>query len=204
MNTAMLKKVTILLATLAITVVGVGAVAAQYDAPPAPGQTGERAEFLSEMTGLSLEELQEYFANGGTAEELAEEYGFDLPDRGRCNAEKVQAILDATGWTEEELREYKDNGGTIEDLEAEFGFEAPECRKRGHGHRGAFLMEVTGLDREALQEYFDNGGTIEDLAEEYGFEIPEGRPDGRRRGGNNGDVPPAPDTESAFQDGASA
>ena len=202
MSTAMLKKVTILLATLAITVVGVGAVAAQYDAPPAPGQAGGRADFLAEATGLSMEELQEHFANGGTAQELADEYGFELPERTGCKAEKIQAILDATGWTEEELREYKDNGGTIEDLEAEFGFEAPDCPREGRGRRGAFLTEVTGLDREALQEYFDSGGTIEDLAEEYGFEIPEGRPG--RRGQNNGNVPPAPDTESAFQDGASA
>lgn len=94
---------------------------------------------LLEETGLTMEEFHARMEAGETPQDIAAEYGIELPERDgeRKGKKKGQGkFLEATGLTAEEVEIRLDSGETIEDIAAEFGIELPNKNKHKSGGLG--------------------------------------------------------------------
>lgn len=136
------------------------------------GHKGFGSSVLSDLLGLSQEELREQFAAGNTAAEIAAVQGVELDTVVTALTDEVEAKIaervEAGNITQEEADEKL---AGLEEKITERLNTVPTGR-RGHGHgraRGSeVVQELLGLTQEEIREGFQAGQTLADLAEANG------------------------------------
>ncbi len=136
------------------------------------GHRGVRSEVLSELLGLTQEELREQFAAGNTAAEIAAVQGVELDTIVSALTDEIQAKVaakvEAGDITQEEADE------KLEGLEAKITERlntVPTMRNgRGHWKSGGseIVQDLLGLTQEEIREALQSGQTLADLAETNG------------------------------------
>jgi hypothetical protein len=139
MNTLSKKITSLIVVALSISAIGIGVISAQEDDTTPPegkrGHRGAKIEALAEASGLTTEDVQQFFEDGGTVEEFAEENGIDLEAlRAEMQAERVAEV-------EAHIQEALENGDITQEqademLERLANGEFPEGRGRGGRGRG--------------------------------------------------------------------
>lgn len=136
------------------------------------GHKGVRSQLLSELLGLTQEELREQFAAGNTAAEIAAVQGVELDTIVDALTEeietKINARVEAGDITQEEADEKL---AGLEDKITERLNTVPTARD-GRSHRKSggseIVQELLGLTQEEIREGFQAGQTLADLAEANG------------------------------------
>ncbi len=136
------------------------------------GHRGVRSEVLSELLGLTQEELREQFAAGNTAAEIAAVQGVELDTIVSALTDEIQAKVaakvEAGDITQQEADE------KLEGLEAKITERlntVPTMRNgRGHWKSGGseIVQDLLGLTQEEIREALQSGQTLADLAETNG------------------------------------
>ena len=129
---------------------------------------------IAELLGISVEELEEAFANGETIRTLVEESGLDMAE--------VQIALQAA---RAEMLQQAVADGSITQEQADRKLDH-QSKQNGFGRAGkgrfglkdkdgavwqTTLAEVLGISVEQLQEAFADGETIRTLVDELGLDI---------------------------------
>ncbi len=103
-----------------------------------PPRKGKGHGKLLEATGLTKDEIKARVDAGETIQDIATEYGIELPERPERKGKKKGhgKFLEETGLTKDEVKARIDGGETIQDIAAEYGIELPERPQHRSGGLG--------------------------------------------------------------------
>lgn len=141
------------------------------------GHKGLVGDAVSEILGLTTDELRAALQEGKTLVEIAAEQGISETDLVRKLVEQASAKLDelvASGDITSEMAAEKKAG--LEERISNAVNADPADRHR-HGHRGRVgahletLGEILGLSTEEIRDGFEAGKSIADMAAEEGIEL---------------------------------